>query len=248
MKLVSIITPAYNAELYIEQTINSVLCQTYSNWEMLIVDDCSMDNTTHIVEQYCVADSRIRLLKHEQNQGVAAARNTALTQARGEFIAFLDSDDLWFPQKLEKQIHFMKENGFALTYTSYQMFGLNKTQGGKVIKPPAKMTHKKIFYNTGIACLTVMVDREKVGAFEMPLIKHFEDQCTWQSILKRGYVAYRLKDNLALYRVSSSSLTANKMNAIKQQWNVYRKFYKFTIFRSALYFAGYAWNAFIKRL
>lgn len=247
MNLISIITPVYNAGAYIEKTIKSVLVQTYANWEMLIVDDCSTDNTVRIIEQYCELDKRIKLIKHQQNKGVAAARNTALAESRGNFVAFLDSDDMWFPTKLEKQLDFMLANDYVLTYTAYQKI-LNNEIKGKIITVPSKMTHKSIFYNTAIACLTVMINRKKVGDFRMPLLNHTEDQCTWQSILERGYVAYGLNENLALYRVTSDSLTANKRESAKRQWNVYREYHGFSIFKSGVYFASYALHALIKYL
>lgn len=248
MKKVSIVTPVYNAAEYIAQTIKSVQAQTYSNWEMLIVDDCSTDNTIQVVENFCREDERIRLIKHEKNQGASKTRNTALANATGEYIAFLDGDDLWAPEKLEKQLAFMEENGYVLTYTAYQMFYSEKNEKGKIIYVPSKMTYEEIYYNTAIACLTVMVNREVAGDFEMPVIDHAEDQCTWQSILKRGYVAYGLNENLASYRISANSLTGNKRKAAQKQWRVYRKYHKFSVIKSAIYFTGYAVRAVIKHM
>ena len=246
MKLISIITPAFNAAMCIEKTIESVLTQTYVNWEMLIVDDCSSDNTIEIVENYCRTDSRIKLIKHTTNQGVAAARNTALKQANGQYIAFLDSDDMWMPEKLETQYAFMEKNGYVLTYTAYQKYHSDTRKRGKIIRVPPVMTKQAIFYNTAIACLTVMVNVEKAGAFQMPCLEHTEDQCTWQEILGRGYRAHGLNENLALYRVSNHSLTANKGKAAQKQWRVYRDYHGFSIVKSAGYFIGYAWHAFVK--
>ncbi len=243
-KKVSVITPAYNASEYIVETIESVLNQSYTNWEMLIVEDCSTDNTVEIVNKYCEKDSRIKLIKHTENQGVSAARNTALKQADGEYIAFLDSDDMWHSEKLTKQLAFMEENQYVLTYTGYQKYLSETKEKGKIIDAPEKMTYESIFYNTAIACLTVMVNREKSGEFFMPLINHTEDQCTWQSILKKcDCKAYGLNENLALYRVSSNSLTGNKLNAVKKQWNTYRKYHKLSVIKSGIYFVGYVLNA-----
>lgn len=245
-KLVSIITPAYNTEKYIAQTIESVQKQTYKNWEMIIVDDCSQDDTVKIVEEYAKKDSRIILLKNCKNSGVSFSRNQALKHSQGDYIAFLDSDDLWIEDKLEKQINFMKDNNYVLTYTAYQKFNSKTGMLGKVIKVPKKMTYKKIFYNTAIACLTVMVNREVVGDFEMPLLDHTEDQCTWQEILKRGFNAYGLNENLSIYRVGTSSLTSNKKKAVVGQWKTYRDYYKLSLQKSILYFSLYALNALIK--
>jgi len=243
MSKVSVITPAYNASHYLEETVASVQGQTFSDWEMIIVDDCSTDNTYELACSLAEKDKRIIVIKHEKNSGVAAARNTALDAASGDFIAFLDSDDLWMPDKLEKQLVFMEDNGYVLTYTMYQRFQTDTGQRGKIIKAPKKMTANAIYGNTSIGCLTVIINRKKVGAFRMPLIKHTEDNCTWQEILNRGYVAYGLNENLALYREGNSSMTNNKKKAAGQQWNTYREYYKFSIFKSAFYFGCYAFNA-----
>jgi teichuronic acid biosynthesis glycosyltransferase TuaG len=243
MSKVSVITPAYNASRYLAEAVASVQSQTFSDWEMIIVDDCSTDNTYELACSLAEKDKRIIIIKHENNSGVATARNTALEAATGDFIAFLDSDDLWMPDKLEKQLTFMENNDYALTYTMYQKFQSDTGQRGKIIKAKEKMTAAAIYGNTSIGCLTVMVNRKKVGEFRMPLIKHTEDNCTWQEILSRGFVAYGLKENLALYRESNASLTNNKKKAAKQQWDTYRKYYKFSVLRSAFYFSCYAFNA-----
>jgi len=245
--MISIITPAYNAEKYISQTIESVLNQTYTEWEMVIVDDCSVDNTYNIILEYAKRDNRIKPVKHEVNKGVAEARNTALRESSGDFVAFLDSDDLWVPEKLRIQLDFMEKNNYVLTYTMYQNF-FDNGEKGKIISVPEKMTYKDIFKNTAIACLTVMVNRKVSGEFFMPPLKHTEDQCAWQDILKRGYIAYGLNENLALYRVNSNSLTGNKKKVIKRQWSTYRDYYKFSFLKSAYYFICYAFNAIKKHI
>jgi len=240
---ISIITPAYNAAKYISQTINSVLEQTYENWELIIVNDCSMDNTADIVRQFITKDSRIKLIEHKKNSGVAYARNTAIAAAVGDYIAFLDSDDLWMPDKLQKQIDFMLEYQYVLTYTAYQKFNTDTGQRCKIVKAKEKMTAKKIYGDTSIGCLTVMVNRKAVGEFYMPLLEHTEDNCTWQEILSRGYTAYGLNEVLALYREGNSSLTRSKKKAAKQQWQTYRKYYKLSFIKSSFYFLQYAFNA-----
>lgn len=243
MSKVSVITPAYNASRYLSETIASVQAQTFTDWEMIIVDDCSLDKTYDLACSLAANDNRIKVIKHEKNAGVAAARNTALDIAIGDYIAFLDSDDLWMPEKLERQLSFMENNDYTLTYTMYQKFQSDTGQRGKIIKVPKMMTAKDIYKNTTIGCLTVIVNRKKVGTFHMPLIKHTEDNCTWQEILSRGYVAYGLNENLALYREGSSSLTNNKKKAARQQWSTYREYYKFSIIKSAFYFTCYTFNA-----
>lgn len=248
MPVISIITPAYNSSEYISDTINSVLNQTYSDWEMIIVDDCSKDNTYQIAEMYAKKDSRVKAFKNEKNCGVATTRNIALSYATGEYISFLDSDDLWKPEKLSTQINFMKKNNYAFTYTEYQMFNSQTGKLGKVISVPKKMSSKDIYKNTAIGCLTVMVNRKMTGEFEFPMLQHAEDQCTWQSILNRGFTAYGLDENLSLYRVSSNSLTANKSKALKKQWQMYREYNKLSVLKSAYYLFCYAVNAVAKRI
>lgn len=247
MARVSVITPAYNAEEFLEETVRSVLQQTFSDWEMIIVDDCSSDNTFVIAQQFAKQDARIRVFRNDKNSGVAATRNKALDLAVGDYIAFLDSDDLWLPQKLEKQVAFMDTNHYALTYTNYQKFNsATGERANKVLRAPAEMTEKKIFGDTSIGCLTVMVNRKEVGVFHMPLLKHTEDNITWQEILARGYTAYRLDEVLSLYREGNDSLTSGKRNAAKQQWQTYRNYYHYSVFRSLYYFIQYAYHAVVK--
>jgi len=246
--LVSVIVPAYNAASYLDECIQSVQRQFYSNWEMIIVDDCSKDNTYRIAEQYAEKDKRIKVIQHKENQGVAAARNTALKAATGDYVAFLDSDDFWKKSKLDRQLAFMENNIYDITYTAYQKINAVTGEKGKVIKVPETMTYEKIFGNTAMACLTVMINRKAVGDFCMPLLDHTEDQCTWQDILSRGYVAYGLNESLAYYREGNLSLTKDKKKSVEQQWNVYRVHYGFGLFKSAIYFSKYAVNAVIKHM
>ena len=246
MAEVSIITPAYNAENFLPETIDSVLNQTFRDWELIVVDDCSTDRTFEIASAYAEKDPRVRVIRNESNSGVAATRNHGLDEATGDYIAFVDSDDLWLPEKLEKQLRFMKEKGVAFSYTAYQKYVTETKERGKVLRAPAKMTAKKILGNTAIGCLTVMVDRKTVGDFRMPLLPHTEDNCTWQEILSRGYVGYGIPEVLSLYRISDRSMTSDKSRAAKQQWETYRKHYKFSIVKSAYYFTKYAVHAVIK--
>lgn len=248
MAEVSIITPAHNAENFLPETIDSVLDQTFRDWELIVVDDCSTDRTFEIASAYAAKDPRVRVLRNEVNSGVAATRNRGLEVASGDYIAFVDSDDLWLPEKLEKQLRFMKEKGVAFSYTDYQKYITETKERGKVLRAPTKMTAKKILGNTAIGCLTVMVDRKTVGDFRMPPLSHTEDNCTWQEILSRGYVGYRLPMVLSLYRISDRSMTSDKSRAAKQQWETYRKYYKFSFVKSAYYFTKYAFHAVIKHI
>ena len=241
-ELVSIITPAYNSEKYLAETIESVLNQTYKNWEMIIIDDCSTDKTSKLVNDYILADSRIKLVSLNKNGGVSNARNIGLSKARGAFVAFLDSDDIWVKNKLETQILFMKKNDYYITYSSYAKFITTPQEVESVISVPKKMKKNDILKNTIIGCLTVVINIEEVGTIEMPNISHAEDQCTWISVLERGYVAYGINDVLAYYRINSTSLSGNKVSAAKKQWNVYRRYHNFSIIKSLYYYLNYAFN------
>ncbi len=244
--LVSIITPAYNAQQTLAATIESVKAQTYQNWEMIISNDCSTDRTKEIAEQYAGADNRIRVINAACNGGAARARNAALKMAKGRYIAFLDSDDLWEPRKLEKQIDFMDKNNYAFTFTSYELIDENGNKLNKYVDSKPKMRYREVLRNTLIYCLTVVVDRDRVGPFEMPLLSHTEDQLTWAEILKRGYVAYGMPEILAQYRISTNSLTSNKAKSAKLQWETYRRYCGFGPVKSAAYFISYAIHAVTK--
>lgn len=240
---ISIITPAYNAGRFLPEAVQSVEQQTFTDWEMIIVDDCSKDDTYKVACGFAKNDNRIKVIQHKINSGVAAARNTALDAATGDYIAFLDSDDKWMPEKLEMQLSFMERYNYALTYTSYQLFNSNTGQLERIILAPKKMTARAIYGNTAIGCLTVIVNRKMVGTFHMPLLNHTEDNCTWQEILNRGYVAYGMDEVLSLYREGNTSLTNSKKKAAMQQWQTYREYYKFSVLESVCYFICYAINA-----
>lgn len=246
MELVSIIMPSYNCGRFIAEAINSVLAQTYSNWELLIVDDCSKDETKDIVGSY--ADSRIHYQCNSHNMGAAQTRNNALKIAKGRYIAFLDSDDLWTPDKLEKQICFMEQHHYAFTFADYQIIQEDGTPLNKVLHMPASMTYHQYLRNTAIGCLTVMIDKEQTGYFEMPDIKSSHDMALWLLIMKRGFAAHSIPECLASYRIVTTSNTAKKWKAAKDVWRVYREIEHLNIFHSAICFFGYAWHAVIKRL
>jgi len=246
--LISIITPSYNSSKFIEECVNSVLLQSYSNWELLIVDDCSKDNSKELLLNLKKKDERIKVTFLDNNIGSAKARNVAILQAKGKYIAFLDSDDFWESQKLEKQISFMMQNDIAFSYTSYQSISENGSDIIGLINAPDKMTYHDYLKNTIIGCLTVVIDREKIGDFEMPNIRSSHDMALWLLIMKRGFDAYGLNENLAKYRVVSTSNTASKWRAAKDVWKIYRQFEKLSFFYSIWCFLNYAFNAIIKRI
>ena len=237
--LVSIIMPAYNAEKYIEEAIQSVLKQTYTNWELIIVNDNSADDTEKIIKKYQGEDKRIKLHSLPKNQGVANARNTAIQNARGRYLAFLDSDDMWLPEKVEKQIRFMRENYYVFTYHQYRRF-TNIDLLGNVVNIPSKLNYKEALKGNSIGCLTVCIDKSKIKPFLMPQQRH-EDYITWLNILKENkVVAYGLQDDLARYRIGTKeSVSANKFKSAIWTWNIYRDSQKLTIMESMRCFGYY---------
>jgi teichuronic acid biosynthesis glycosyltransferase TuaG len=245
-KLVSIITPSYNSAKFIKQCIESVIAQTYTNWEMLIVDDYSADNSLQILKKY--NDKRIQLIELDKNVGASESRNVAIRKAKGKYIAFLDSDDLWEPQKLEKQISFMETEGIAFSFSTYQPMSDDESKLYSIIHAPKIVTYSSYLKKTIIGCLTVVIDREKTGGFEMPNIRSSHDMALWLLIMRRGFDAYGLDENLARYRIVSTSNTANKWRAAKDVWMVYRQFEKLSFFYSIWCFLNYAFNAIIKRI
>jgi len=246
--LVSIITPSYNSVRYISECVESVLAQTYTSWEMIIVDDCSEDDSKQIITALSSNDIRIKTIFLDSNIGAAEARNIALAKAKGEYIAFLDSDDLWEPYKLERQISFMNKNNIAFSYTTYQSISEDGLNVINIIKAPKEMTYYSYLKNTIIGCLTVSINREKVGYFEMPNVRSSHDMALWLLILKRGFSAYGLDENLAKYRIVSSSNTANKMKAVKDVWKVYREIERLSFLYSLWCFFCYIFNTVKKRI
>ena len=248
MSLISIITPSFNSSNFIEQSITSVISQTFKDWELLIVDDYSNDNSIKIIEKFTKIDNRIKLISLDENVGAAEARNIAIRKAKGRFIAFLDSDDVWKNDKLEKQLNFMQSKGFAFTFTAYQPMTEDGKMMHSIISAPEYMTYKSYLRNTIIGCLTVMIDREKTGHFEMPNIRSSHDMALWLNLMKRGFNAYGLNEILAYYRIVSSSNTAKKWKAAKEVWEVYRKIENLSFIYSSFNFIGYVYNAVKKRM
>ena len=244
----SIITPAYNSSKFIEDCISSVLAQTYTNWEMIIVDYLSEDNSKEKIIVLSQNDTRIKTIFLDKNIGAAGARNIAISKAKGKYIAFLDSDDLWMPTKLEAQIYFMQKKDIAFSYTTYQSISEDGNKLFSVVKAPGIMTYSSYLKNTIIGCLTVVIDREKTGNFEMPNIRSSHDMALWLLIMKRGFHGYGIDENLAKYRVVSNSNTSSKLRAAKDVWKVYREIEKLSFFYSSWCFLNYAFNAFLKRI
>lgn len=244
--LVSIITPAYNAAEYIAETIESVLAETYPYWEMLIVNDCSTDNTAKIAQSYAAKDRRIKLINLTENSGAAIARNTVIQNAKGRYIAFLDSDDLWKKEKLQKQLKFMQQNGYAFTFMAYEHFKSNKENIKNKVPAPKKLKYRDALKGNQIGCLTVMLDRKQLARIKFTEQKH-EDYILWLNILKTGITAYGINESLALYRTGNSkSISSNKLQSALWTWNVYRKVQKLSILKSIYYMCFYLKNGIMK--
>lgn len=237
--LVSIIMPNYNGARFLKETIDSVISQTYSNWELLFVDDCSTDNSLEVVKQF--SDSRIRVLQNQVNSGAAISRNNAIEVANGRWIAFLDSDDLWVPEKLEKQLAFMVERNSVFSCSSYEVVNENSEIISYFDTKKDEYFYKDILKHCSIGCLTAIYDKEKLGKVFMPVeAEKREDFACWLKILKNGTKVDFLHENLAKYRKSSGSVSANKFKMIKYQWRVYRKIEKINFFSSFYYLACWA--------
>tara|TARA_B100000131_G_scaffold321044_1_gene370715 strand:- start:314 stop:1066 length:753 start_codon:yes stop_codon:yes gene_type:complete len=246
--LVSIITPSYNSERFISDTINSVIEQTYDNWELIIVDDASYDQTPKIIKRFLSKESRIKAIFLKENIGPSEARNQAIRIAKGRFIAFLDSDDLWLPNKLDAQINYMITNSVGFSFTSYIQISEDGLNHLKDIHVPARINYNSYLKNTIIGCLTVVLDKRIVGDFEMPKIRSSHDMALWLMILKQGFVAHGIDITLAKYRLVSTSNTANKLKSMYDVWRVYRDFEKLNLIFSLYNFINYIYNAIKKRL
>lgn len=211
-----------NSEAFIADTIESILAQTYGNWELLITDDCSSDRTCDIVRSYQARDRRIRLFQLAENSGAGAARNNSIEQAKGRFIAFCDSDDRWYPEKLTRQLDFMLKTGAHLSYTSYDTCDEHGNIIGYV-ECLKKINFPKIVRDDGIGCLTAVYDTDKTGKMFMPRMRKRQDWCLWISIIRQHGPALGLREPLSLYRVRSSSVSSNKIGLLKYNFNVYRE-------------------------
>lgn len=247
---VSIITPVYNSEKFLRNTIDSVINQTHEKWELILVDDCSTDKSKEIIQEYMKHDKRVKYYKLDENSGAAVARNYALEKSTGRFIAYLDADDLWINDKLEKQIQFMMDNSYGFTCTNYEVIDEDGNTKNKIVSMPKKINYNLFLSNTIIQTVGVMVDIEIVDKklLEMPLIKRRQDAATWCQMLKNGFDCYGLNENLAFYRRVSNSLSSNKFKAIKGTWYLYRNIEKLSLFKSCYSFIGYALNACKKRI
>lgn len=248
--LISIVVPVYNAEKFLTDTINTVFSQTYENWELIFVDDKSTDNSVEIVNEYIQKNNNIKLIQNKENSGAAISRNKGIDEAKGKYIAFLDADDLWKKDKLEKQIKFMKENEYDFTFTGYEFADENGIPNGKKVIVPSKINYKKALKNTIIWTSTVMFNMNKLKKEDiyMPDVKRGQDTATWWKVLSTGVNAYGIDEVLSYYRRTNKSLSANKLKALKRTWNLYRNVEHLNIFYSFYNFCWYCFNAIKRRI
>lgn len=274
--LISVIVPVYGAEAYIAKTIAMVVAQTFESWELLLIEDASPDASAQaarrvladygrrdVTEELSVRVSNVRsaesytdgrgrrilLLCKEKNEGAAAARNTGLCLAQGRYIAFLDADDVWFPEKLTKEFAFLRKRRAGFVFCAYEFGDEEAAPTGKVVHVPSVLTYKEALSRTVIFTTTVLLDREKIAdeLIRMPLVES-EDTATWWNILRAGHKAYGLDETLAIYRRPPKSLSSNKIKALRRIWNLYRGQEGLSVLKSLRYFIPWAFRASARRL
>ena len=233
-ELVSIITPTYNAEKFIRATIESVQNQTYQNWEMILVDDASTDKTVKIISDFAEKDSRIKLFKLEQNSGNGFARNKALEKAVGKYIAYLDADDLWFLNKLEKQIAFLKENNLHFTFSFYECIDEEGNSLNRRVEAPINLNYDELFFCNYVGNLTAIYDADYFGKIVIEATQKRQDWRLWLTILKQIQVTKPVPETLAFYRIRKDSISSSKFKLIKHNFGVYREFHGFNFMFSVL--------------
>lgn len=243
---VSVITPVYNAEKYIKSTIESVLDQSYPDIEFILVDDCSTDDSETIIKHYSEQYKNIIYHKQDKNQGAAVARNTALKLAGGRYVAFLDSDDIWKPEKTKEQLLMMQKRNAPMSYTAIEMID----EQNRLIKSKrnvkTSIDYKFLLRNTMIATSSVIVDRNALGDFQMPLRRGGQDYATWLMLLRNGSIARGINEAFVQYRVSSNSLSSNKFKSIKQVWEIQTQNEKINLVEASYHVLCFGLNAFKK--
>lgn len=244
--LVSIVTPAYKAARYVADSIRSVQGQDHAHWEMLIVDDGSPDETASVVQQYADRDPRVKLLR-QANAGPAMARQRALEEAQGSYIAFLDSDDYWLSGKLTRQLEFMARTGTPLSYTRFRRINVDGARLGHLVEIPDSLNYAALLSNTAIATSTVIVNRSQTGPFKMTRA-YYDDFVLWLELLKRGFTARGLQEDLMRYRVVGKSVSRNKLRSAREVWRTYRRIERLSMPHATWCFGNYAYNSVRKHL
>lgn len=244
--LVSIITPTYNSAAFIEQTICSVQNQTYQNWEMIIVDDGSTDETADIISQKAHSDQRILFIRLPKNEGPAKARNVGIEQAKGKYMTFIDADDIWFPEFIEKSISAISETRVCFVFSSYKRANENLEFVYSDFIVPQKVSYRDILKTNSISCLTAFIDVEKLGKKIMPDIFKRQDMGLWLQYLKEIPFAYGIQEPLAVYRIRKNSLSRKKSSLLKFQWQFYREVERLSVLKSCYYMVNWMYKGFFK--
>jgi len=242
--------PVYNTEAFLSEALESIINQTATSWELIIVDDCSSDNSSNIAKLYSENDKRIQLVCNDKNYGAAISRNIGIDKSSGRYITFLDADDVWNIKKLEIQIKFMKDNNCAFSYTSYEFADKDLNTTGKKVIVPKTITYNQALKNTTIWTCTVMLDSLQIQKEDMKMkdLETGEDSTTWWSILKKIDKAYGVPDVLSIYRRTSNSQSSNKLRAIRNNWIIYRKIENLNFIYATICFTSYCINATRRRL
>lgn len=246
--IISVIIPVYNAERHLEAALQSVLAQNYGRFEIITVDDRSTDGSAEIIKRIASEHPEIVYVLQEKNQGAAVARNTALSIASGRYVAFLDSDDVWKSDKTEKQMKLLADNDAAISFTAIEMIDPQNNLVKKKRKVKEKINYKFLLRNTMIPTSSVIIDREKVGDFKMPLRRSGQDYATWLQLMRGGVVAYGINEALVQYRVGQKSLSSNKFKSIKQVWEIQTKNEGICKFKAFFNVIGFTFNALKKYL
>lgn len=244
--LVSIITPSFNSEKYIAETINSVLNQTYTTWELIIVDDASTDKTVDVIDSFIAKDKRIQRFKMDVNSGSAKTRNIGIEKANGKYLTFLDSDDIWFPDFIQSSIDKIEEKGIDFVFSSYRRSNEKLEFVYSDFIVPEKVTYTDILKTNSIGCLTAFIDVSKLGKKYMPDIRKRQDMGLWLQYLKEIPYAYGIREPMAIYRIRKNSLSRKKSDLISYQWEFYRKIEKLTFFQSSYYMIQWMIRGFLK--
>lgn len=244
--LVSIITPTYNSAKHITETIKSVQNQTFTNWEMIIVDDCSSDNTEEIVKKIQKEDDRIQFFKLKENSGSGVARNLGIEKATGHFMTFIDSDDIWFPEFITNSVDTIQKTNTPFVFSSYKRSNENLEFIYSDFIVPQKVTYTDILKSNSISCLTAFLDIKSLGKKYMPKIRKRQDMGLWLQYLKEIPCAYGIQQPQAIYRIRENSLSRNKSNLLKYQWEFYREVEKLPLFKSVYYMLHWMYRGFMK--
>lgn len=245
-ELVSIIIPTYNSAFYLQETIESVLKQSYLNIEIIIVDDASRDKTVEIIRKYVYSDTRIVYFQLVENQGAAVARNKAIELAKGQYLAFLDADDMWKPDKLSRQLQFMKDNISVFSFTAYDLVDQDGLELNRTIDlhcPDILAYEDMLLKKATLGCSTVVLDRTNMKDLRMPLYRTAQDYALWLRILKQGVVAHSFKESLSSYRIVKNSISRNKFKKALRQWEIYRVDQQISLTKTIWYFLNYAFRA-----